>query len=380
MKVTLTRKAGKGDSGSSRGSTPQPGSSKGTKVTLKVGAAKKKIADELRDLADKDEDDGDEEDAVHSEDDFVPDAGAANEKKVYGKRGRNTRTKARAAVVDDEEEDVKAPQRKRAKLEGEAADKKAKGRSARGARRTIDYSDDDDDDEEMVDAASDEDDLPDAAALDTDDEFGDDDRPTRAGQAAKKKKENGVDGAKKAASRTSSSTSKTSAASTGKKVSSTASSAASSSTTGAATSANKACHPKHACEPRSMLPLTNHSNLPLLLRPSSTHKHQPSAPAATSEVLASQAPPPPSAAPANHPQHQTPPFQRRQTRLRQEHVQLGLALRLHLRPLPTTTTTNTANTTSSNKSTPTKPQPRRRHRGSVPTRCSRPLHRKRWRG
>ncbi|TKY84592.1 hypothetical protein EX895_006494 [Sporisorium graminicola] len=218
-KAAVDDAATTGDSGSSRGATPQPLTAASTpgsarKVTLKryVGT-QKKLADDLRDLADDDEDDDGVVDAAphdaHSEDDFVPDQSAAGTKgrSASGKRDRNARGRAegrrRAVIADDEDgndvdeaEGSKAPQRKRAKLASDVAKggARGKGKNARAGRRTVEYSDDDDDDEdeEMVDAASDEEDLVDAAAaLDSEDDFDDDDGPTRAGKGPRKGKEGG---------------------------------------------------------------------------------------------------------------------------------------------------------------------------------------------
>ncbi|SAM83400.1 uncharacterized protein UBRO_05415 [Ustilago bromivora] len=218
LKVKFKGRSSADESGFSRGATPQTTSA--IKVTLKVGGHRKKLADDLRGLADDYDDEKDADEDAHPEDDFVPDGGAAgskdaadDEKPTIGKRDRNARNKVagrrRAIVADDEEDEdageegaPKPPQRKRAKLSdtGPAGSGKDKGRSARGGKKAVNYSDDDDEDEEMVDAASDEEDLEDAAALDTDDEFDEADGPSRGGKSTRKGKA-GVDVAKKAGGR-----------------------------------------------------------------------------------------------------------------------------------------------------------------------------------
>ncbi|SPO32549.1 uncharacterized protein UTRI_04293 [Ustilago trichophora] len=247
-----------GESGSSRGATPQPGSASasGTKITIKMGVQRKKLSEDLRDLADDDDDEQDGNAATNQEeaDDFVPDEETksgkdAAEQQTSGKRSRNARNKApgrrRTVVADDEEDEdeaeeaPKAPQRKRAKLsDSPAGGAKAKGPSTRGGRKAFDYSDDEDEeDEEMVDAASDEDDLADAAALDTDEEFDHEDRQLRGNKARKAKST--ADSAKKAGGRASTAAAKLSGSAGGKKatIAAATSSAASNANAGKAMSA-----------------------------------------------------------------------------------------------------------------------------------------------
>lgn len=236
VKVNLSRKskpsadgATIGDSGSSRGATPQPGSA--TKVTLKIGTRRNKKADDVRDLVDEDVADREgnksepaHKDDVKSKDDFVPDRGVGDDTKsasATGKRDRSTRDKAqgrrRAVIADDEAGDMDetgevsmAPQKKRAKLtqsgyKGETKSKAQQyGRSSKSGKNTVDYSEDSDEDEEMVDAASDEEELLDAAGLDSDDSFDEEDAgPTRGSKAARKSTSSAADGRKKVGGRAS---------------------------------------------------------------------------------------------------------------------------------------------------------------------------------
>ncbi|KAF6766842.1 hypothetical protein PSEUBRA_000754 [Kalmanozyma brasiliensis GHG001] len=219
LKVKLTKPKSRDATPHEESATSTPASS-GKKVTLKANGKKRSVAD-LRELGDE----SDDEEAAQSGDDFVPEQGPVDKK--YGKRDRQTRNKARATIADDEEEEepVKVPQRKRAKLEDSKPDDggKRKARSGKGARRTVDYSSDED--EAMVDAASDEDDdLPNAAATGTDDEFEED-----VGPAAGKKRKS--DSGKKAAPRAGPSAKST--AGPGGKKAATSASAATASTAGA---------------------------------------------------------------------------------------------------------------------------------------------------
>ncbi len=165
MKLTVKSKDGSstgtgGESGSSRGATPQPST---TKVTLRAGKGKaKKLADDLKDLADDNDDE---------QDSFKPEADVKDEAEIQphtqGKRNRAAAGgRRRGVIADDDDEDEGpsvAPQRKRARTTAnKGADRKAPAEKAKkNNKKRVDYSSDDDDDEEMIDAASDEDELAD---------------------------------------------------------------------------------------------------------------------------------------------------------------------------------------------------------------------------